>query len=1617
MPIHRPLSKIRRLLAGGGQADAFPGGSRLGRPRSQRAIRAAVEHVCEKLESRRLLTTFVGGGVVHGVVQENTYTYLDANQNTIKVALWGTITAEFLFVKVAPNNNTSVVGAVAPTAANITAKAGADLFAIYVASASPTASISIAEENTAANSGNPMEGFAASGQNAITANPAQGGNPIIVMPLANSGAVWIGARSFLRLPNGMLATTPTDGIPILSVPLAMQVGVRPVTADDTLLAGIVTAPGVSLNRIFIGGQLTGRVDLGGSINTFYAGDIWTGDATGLIPGEQPSLASLQHNFNVSGDINNLLALGRIGTEGVSAQGTPDYETGFRLSVSGHIGQVNTQEGVMGSIYAANLPTLKGLGVPQTEEYITGPAPMANSGETFFEGNTPSSDGSEGVPSLADNATFEDDSAPEAQFLGTPFSSAQGHNAVQLEGTLDDTTGVADALDVYAIALGAEQTITATLKAPVTEAGVLQLGILSPEYGNGATSATSLLASTYSAQNPYRLANQSITFTSTDAGVYYFAIGFDGDTNFAGADSVLYGAVDYEFDVTGVKNLGIGAIVAANNIDLTSDVAINQTTGAETSEPSLRADYGDIGAIITTTGGVIVAGDSGVGGEAVALPITATTGSIRVIQTGSIGSEVNAEVGLGPDLDVAGNVGTIRTTAAGGVLYLNPAFDDDVTATGVSNGLSSSAPIGGDYQLIDCAGLFAANLVADGSIGTIRALNVGLTDLAPVLHVNAKNSKTPGDIDLIDVTGTQFGTLSAGGPQIITGPNGNVRYIHIAPGATIYNDNFFGGEIDQPITYAAGATAALTDDSGVPFSIVPYRGQSNVSGDAGAPVTTTNTGTTTGETSTIGADTLTLETYGIEDKGGVVVISVTCTAGTINVTTAGTTTGTTTGTTGVVADGTGPTSISVDTAANGVKDLNGSVDFGSINMVGGGTTLTFTPPGTNIGAVVGAAFTPGPGGANAVAQDDSATFSGKTPINVYDLFATTAAGGGALAGMTNVDNKTSGEIVNFQAQDVQTLEAATLGVASSNVDAPVAGATVYSNVFPFHEQRTLIQIGGTLIGDGATGDPTAGTAGNAVTIESTGALGNILCNGTIGNVLPDVGATRLEGTTEGIVGPIYAASPGGGASPDSGNILNINIGLGLGNSGSGNYATTGIFADNYIGTITNQNGSDIRGDIVSLGDANGLETAVTTTVNNNDGTTTTTTTVTAGTGPYIGAIDLTDGGSIINASILTPTTLAQAIQSTSSSGTGFIIEDPNNGGTNANPADAKFAVGAINLTGNGGIIGTDMLIGGIRSVSVAGFGIIQSSIIGLSDDIVGSISAAGYGIRSCTITGQNGINSIAAVGSGKELKVTSFSTAVRQSESGATVDVYSGQPLDVYNDLDLFLGVNAKSPTRKGSTEAGVIADTYLTGEGGLGSITAWRIVGHPQTAATTVIQQLAQEIDDTPTMTMNFAQSIGKIIVAENTTDLTVTTANIGTFKSGGNVISTRFNVAGEINTVTAGFLSGSTYFNVTGPDGVIGYLATTGGLNASITASADIDEILVGADLGSSNITSGGNLDELYVKGNVLKGANVIVARTIGTLTIRHNLLGGSTIQARAITKRSIGGVANGNIIIVPST
>ena len=364
-----------------------------------------------------------------------------------------------------------------------------------------------------------------------------------------------------------------------------------------------------------------------------------------------------------------------------------------------------------------------------------------------------------------------------------------------------------------------------------------------------------------------------------------------------------------------------------------------------------------------------------------------------------------------------------------------------------------------------------------------------------------------------------------------------------------------------------------------------------------------------------------------------------------------------------------------------------------------------------------------------------------------------------------------------------------------------------------------------------------------------------------------------------------------------------------------------------------------------------------------------------------------------------------------------IPDPNNsnnsGGTGTIQGQQLFDIGSIDIAGNGGIIGTLVRTGGVGDISVqAGFGIINSEFVSNSEDRIITIEAGGYGIRSSIFTGQTDVGSIKVIGTGKEIPVTAFSPSVRQSELGDIMNSSTGQPLDTSTDLDLFLAVSKTAPKRKGSTEGGVIADTTITGTGSLGSITAFRMIGHVA-ASTTTAQVLASEIAATPPMTISFANQVGKIRIKESTTRVRLTTGNLVAFDTGINFVSTIVNVSGVINEMSGGFFSGSTHINATGPDGVIDSLTSAHAMSASINTSVALDSLVVGTDLSSVSVSSSGTIDEIDVKRNILGNTKVRVAKTLGTLIVKHSILGGASVQAQKISKQVIGGQVFGTIVI----
>ena len=256
----------------------------------------------------------------------------------------------------------------------------------------------------------------------------------------------------------------------------------------------------------------------------YAGEILTGDDNGLGEGQSASgdTGELNHNFNVAGDIDNLITAGSMGTTNAASAtpGAQTYQTGFRLSVGGHVGEIETRGTFLGSAIIADSANFLGLGTTQHEEEGTAITPQQGNASAF-EGDAPDTADKEGVPSLGDagrdGGQFNNDNIANAQILGTIFSSKDGHGAVQLEGALDAGNPINDNVDYYGIPLLGGQTVTINLQATgLTPLGDIDLGVFGPEAATSAVGAD-LIASTFDTRNLLREADQKVTITAKTPG--------------------------------------------------------------------------------------------------------------------------------------------------------------------------------------------------------------------------------------------------------------------------------------------------------------------------------------------------------------------------------------------------------------------------------------------------------------------------------------------------------------------------------------------------------------------------------------------------------------------------------------------------------------------------------------------------------------------------------------------------------------------------------------------------------------------------------------------------------------------------------------------------------------------------------------------------------------------------------------------------------------------------------------------------------------------------------------------------------------------------------------------
>lgn len=1080
-------------------------------PPAERVAASAIE--C--LENRLLLTTITGNS---GPVE-----YIDAAGNTIRIRLRGNIRAEFLALEVPdtsvdPPRTQFRVRDLLRTGGTETA--GFDLFSIYIAQADLNSSISIAQV-PATGQNRPMQPFSGSvGQFNIF--NARTGERDDVSPDPASGSVLIGART----GDTFEGTTDEEDIAVLSVNLRERFGVRPASANGRLAAGVFTAPGVSIGQILIGGTVTGLVNITGSINLFYAGNIWTGDARGLFAESGPNI---KNNFFVGGDARNIVSLGSIGTDALDDTNIerPDFKTGFDLRVDGRLGQLVTKDSYFGGTTVFNLPSFEGPGTA-VQEIEVRDQPKTGS-QSFFEGNPFPFDEQQARPSLGDNPIFNNDTRQTAQYVGTAHSANNNGDIVaEIRGELDGSVRTEDHVDYYAMGLLAGQTVQVQLTVDSPFA-FETIGVFDPD---------GRLIATDNANSNSSTLGRAFRFTTDRPGIYHFAVAFQNDNNYNGVQddplaNARSGVSPYTLLISRAADIGLGGIVAANSIGQHGTIDPNTFFPAQVF--SIDLEEGDIGAIVSTGGG----GGQNTSDSVIfssAMPFTVKHGNLRAIEADSIGTiRVNEPV-IAPDLKVPrGGVGLLRArgTAANQVLAVNLTFVTPVAGT-----FDPANAIGFDYQLVDARSTFAGNLLANRGIGIVRAANISTPATAPRLAANADNRGNDGFIDLIDVSG-RLGTLTAGGPQITTGTGGNVRYIHVANPSLVFRDSFFGSGTQEQTLLNPAQSFRFTDDSGTSvklnsFPVLPQTTDVNESGS------------------------MRVLTYGIRDKGGSVLVNVEVLPGVRVVQNPGggggqgDPGGGTGGGTTIQTVGRG---LQIDTGSNGGT---GGVEIGQIVLGTPGTDFIFNPLTRGFSAVLSGTtvntdgtFTPG--------QGADVLLTGRRVVDIYDMRAVNPTAPTTLTGFGTINNRTGGEIVNLEASSVGFLEAQRVGIGLSKTKVAVQGVNVRTatdDLLPFLQQRSLIHI-----------------TRDAQTIRSRGALGNIQVEGTIGTLTANSDGVNDTSVYEGISAPVFTGF----------HMINVNIGEGIAPSGSGNFAQSGLFANGVIANVRNQGvNSDIRGDIVASG---------------------------------------------------------------------------------------------------------------------------------------------------------------------------------------------------------------------------------------------------------------------------------------------------------------------------------------------------------------------------------------------------------------------------------------------------
>ncbi len=1309
-----------------------------------------------------------------------------------------------------------------------------------------------------------------------------------------------------------------------------------------------SAVGQTIGNILVGGTVLGKVDLSGSIEQFYAGWVMTGDATGMLESDIAlsgvggidlfgNVVGVPDNFNVAGDMRKFVTIQSLGTDRLAVWNpanpndntrqvvSPNYLTGFDLEVAGRVGQIITLGSSVGSISIQdqnNITGIEQLSAAQTELEVRGGAFQAGA--------------------LAIAPLFNDTFATAQYLHSDRFGINGGGNIIQVTGSLSQSDPpTQDGIDFFALPLLAGQEITIQV---VTLFGTpVQVGVFDPD--------GRIVASDYSNLDAGEVANQPFRFKADKAGAYRLAVAFIGDTDFDESDPTDTGLSNYALTIIDPGAIALGGLVANENIFNNTPI------------PSIHVQRGDIGSIVAGRDGtgILVFEDDALnfGND-----IEASSGNLREIDVqqsghGDVGLNFGGggtrfRAGTQPYVFASGDIGLLRSRGTPGTQDTGILRFNGVTA-------------GGNVQLIQALTDLHMNLVAGGGLGVVRAGLFNSGDLSvSTINLNADLVGGDGTIDLIDVVFDLGGTVN-GGPQITTGPGGNVRFMRA--GGEIFQDSIFGGGTPTDTTFLPGTAANLRDDGGAQLRIAPVDPVPNPNFvedlealspfdprlDPDSPDFNPDL-TDDPRLAFVAGQITSLTTYGIRGSGGVVVMS-------------------------IEADH----SLAITSNSAG---LNQGAEISEILVSAEGASQ-FLDPVT--GAVVAE---PEDDMMTPLDESDDVrelvlTISGPNPVDVFSIeaaatiarnrtagtlartesTASVPTGPGANAPTANVVrggsfaviNNTSGQsvgggsIISMDVGAVGSLFASgMIGDTENHTGADVIGLTnarFLGLPFPFNQASQAIMA--TQIGS----------------VRAHRGVGNVVVNNTvtdqdafIGFVNANADGIDFNGEFEGINGPIYAMGMDTLGAPNDaeslGVIGTVLIGDGILPSGTGDEALAGIFADERIGRVTGIN-ADIRGDIASSGS--------------------------------IGPINLTNG-SIINADIMSVSDLADSREL---SGGFMSLEDLNDADEIAQGDDfinlPDNEIGNITVSGSGGIIG--LLVDGqdIGAIRVnRGFGLLNAAISRQGNDVEGDTIVDGFGIRDVTFSGGASQKNIIARGKGDILDPTEYDPDVRFSdlfdEQGiALTDLTGGfDPFFGYKpnrliDLNSFLD---SSPDPAG-LHSGVIDNVFAQGSRDLKNVSAFRIVATNGFFPTS----------------FDFANTIGRFTVLDLVDSVQITSGAIQAFNVGTNrttpppnVVDFNMTIAGPISRVDIkGSLLGNSSIFAAGPNGQLKNLSVGGDVEGLIRANGNAGNVKIGGDLLGDLIVDGSNAPRnalnSFILGGSLSNGSFQVEGNVGRIDVAESL------------------------------